>query len=76
MVWGRNWLVDFIAGKTQLILFDRSNNSGGIDAKINGHVLVGKKNLLRCLNCLSLLNWIGALTLSLLIKLPQRKLGP
>ena len=24
--WGRKWLVDFNAGKTQLVLFDRSNN--------------------------------------------------
>ena len=26
--WGRKWLVDFNAGKTQLVSFDRSNNTG------------------------------------------------
>ena len=33
-----------------------------------------KNHLLRCWGWLSLLNWIGALTLSLLLKLPPRKL--
>ena len=32
-----------------------------------------KNHLLRCCNYLSLLNWIGALTLSLLLKLSLRK---
>ena len=31
--WGRKWLVDFSAGKTQLVLFDQSNNTGAIDVK-------------------------------------------
>ena len=35
-----------------------------------------KNHLLRCWSCLSLLNWIGALTLSLLLKVPSRKLEP
>ena len=35
-----------------------------------------KNNLLRCWGWLSLLNWIEALTLSLLLKLPPRKLEP
>ena len=26
--WGRNWLVDFSAGKTDIVLFDWSNNTG------------------------------------------------
>ena len=29
--WGKESLVDFNAGKTQLVLFDRSNNNGSID---------------------------------------------
>ena len=37
--WGRKWLVDFNAGKTQLVSFDRSKNTGAIDAKIDGSVL-------------------------------------
>ena len=39
MDWGRKWLVDFNAGRTQLVLFDWSNKAGVIDAKINGPVL-------------------------------------
>ena len=35
-----------------------------------------KNNLLRCWGWPSLLNWVGALTLSLLLKLPPRKLKP
>ena len=34
--WGQKWLVDFNAGKTQLVLFDRSNNNGSIDMKMDG----------------------------------------
>ena len=32
------WLVDFNAGKTQLVLFDRSNNNGSINVKTDGSV--------------------------------------
>ena len=39
---GRKWLVDFNAGKTQLVLLDRSNNTGTIDMKMNGSVLEEK----------------------------------
>ena len=34
-----------------------------------------EKSSLRCWGCLSRLNWIGTLTLSLLLKLPSRKFG-
>ena len=40
--WGRKWLVDFNAGKTQLASFDRSKNTGAIDVKMNGSVLEQK----------------------------------
>ena len=33
------WVVDFNAGKTQLVSFDRSNNTGSIDVKMDGSVL-------------------------------------
>ena len=36
--WDRKWLGDFIAGKTQLILFDRSNNTGAINVKMGWSV--------------------------------------
>ena len=34
----RRWLVDFNAGKTHLVLFDKSNNTGAIDVKMVGSV--------------------------------------
>ena len=40
--WGRKWLVDLNAGKTQLVLFDQSNNTGAIDVKMDGSVLEEK----------------------------------
>ena len=39
--WGKKWLVDFIAWKNQLVLFDRSNNNGS-DVKMDGSVLEEK----------------------------------
>ena len=39
-------------------------------------LLLRKNYFLRCWGWLSLLNWIGSLILSLLIKLPPRKLEP
>ena len=41
---GRKWLVDFNSGKTRLILFDRSNNTGAIDLKMDGSVLERKSS--------------------------------
>ena len=40
--WGRKWLVDFSAGKIQLISSDWSNNTGAIDVKMDGSVLEEK----------------------------------
>ena len=40
--WGRKWLADFNAGKTQLVWFERSKNTGAIDVKMNGSVLEEK----------------------------------
>ena len=37
--WGKKWLVHFSAGKTQLVSFDRPNNKGSIDVKMDGSVL-------------------------------------
>ena len=42
MGWGRKWLVDLNAGKTQLVSFDLSNNTGAIDVKMDGSVLKEK----------------------------------
>ena len=40
--WGRKWLVDFNAGKTHLVSFDRSKYTGAIDVKVDGSVLEEK----------------------------------
>ena len=42
--WGKKWLVDFNAGKTQLVSFDWSNNIGSIDVKMDGSVLEEKSS--------------------------------
>ena len=40
--WGRKLLVDFSAGKTQLVLFDWFNNTGAVNVKVDGSVLEEK----------------------------------
>ena len=45
--WGRKWLVDFNAGKTQLVSFVWSSDTGAIDVKMDGSVLEEKSSL-RC----------------------------
>ena len=40
--WGKKWLVDFKAGKGQLVSFDQFNNTGPIDVKMGGSVLEEK----------------------------------
>ena len=37
--WGKNWIVDFNATKTQRVSFDLSKNTGDIDLKMDGSVL-------------------------------------
>ena len=44
MDWGKKWLVDFIAGKTQLVSLDWSKNTGFIDVKMDGSVLEEKSS--------------------------------
>ena len=44
MDWGRKRLVDLNARKTQLVSFNRSNNTGAIDVKMDGSVLEKKSS--------------------------------
>ena len=44
MDWGKKWLVDFNAGETQLVLFNRSNNNGSTDVKIDLFLLEEKSS--------------------------------
>ena len=71
--WGKKWLVGFNAGKTQLVLFDRSNNNGSIDVKMGGSILEEKSSFkMLGLTFSSKLDW-GSYIISLL-KLHPRKL--
>ena len=40
----KKWLVDFNAGKTQLVSFDRSNSNGSIDVKMGWFILEEKSS--------------------------------
>ena len=60
---------------SMLVSFDWSNNTDAINVKMDGSVLE-KKYSLKSMGYLSLLYWIGAFTLYLLLKLPTRKLQP
>ena len=42
--WGKKWLIDFNVGKTQLVSFDQSNNTGSIDLKMDGSDLEDKSS--------------------------------
>ena len=56
--WGKRWLVDFNAGKTQLVLFDQCNNNGAIDVKMDGSVLEENSSFkMLGLTFLSKLDW-------------------
>ena len=58
MDWGWKWLVDFNAGKTQLVSFDQSNNIDAIDVKMNESVLEDKPSFkMRGLTFSSKLDW-------------------
>ena len=72
--WGRKWLVDLSAGKTQLVLFDQSKNTGAIDVKMDGSVLEEKTSFkMLVLNFSSKLDW-GSYIVSI-VKTASKKIG-
>ena len=72
--WGKKWLVDFNAGKTQLVSFDRSNNNGSIDVKMDGSVLEEKSSVkMLGLTFFSKLDW-GSYIISI-AKGASKKIG-
>ena len=74
MDWGKKWLVDFSAGKTQLVSFDRSNNTGSIDVKMDGSVLEEKSSFkMLGLTFTSKLDW-GSYIISI-AKTSSKKIG-
>ena len=71
--WGKKWLVDFNAGKTQLVSFDQSNNNGSINVKMDGSVLEEKSSFrMPGLTFYFKLDW-DSYNISI-AKLPPRKL--
>ena len=70
--WGKKWLVDFNSRKTQLVLFDQSNNTGSIDLRMDVSVLEEKSffKMLR-LTFSSKLNWGSYIGASLFLKCIQ-----
>ena len=74
MDWGKKWLVDFNAGKIQLVLFDRSNNNGSIDVKMDGSILEEKSSFkMLGLTFSSKLDW-GSYIVSI-AKTASKKIG-
>ena len=72
--WGRKWLFDFNTEKTQLVLFDRSNNTGAIDVKMDGSVLEAKSSFkMLGLTFFSKLDW-GSYIISI-AKTASKKIG-
>ena len=73
MDWAKKWLVDFKAGKTQLVSFDRSNNNGSIDLKVDGSALEEKSSFkMLGLTFSSKLDW-GSYIVSI-AKTPSKKI--
>ena len=75
MDWVKKWLVDFNAGKTQLVSFDRSNNNCSIDVKMDGSVLEEKSSFKKMLGLTfsSKLDW-GSYIISI-AKTASKKIG-
>ena len=72
--WGKKWLVDFNAGKAQLVSFDWSDNNGCIDVKIDGSLLEEKSSFNRLgLTFSSKLDW-GSYMISI-AKTASKKIG-
>ena len=73
--WGKNWLVDFNTGKTQMVSFDQSNNTGFIDVKMDGSVLEERSSFKMLeLTFSSKLDWDSYITS--FAKTASRKLEP
>ena len=71
---GKKWLVDFNARKTQLVLFDWSNNNGSIDVKMGGSILEEKSSFkMLGLTFSSKLDW-GSYIIST-AKIASKKIG-
>ena len=73
--WDRKWLVDFNAGKTQLVSFDRSKNTGATDVKMDGSVLEEKSSFkMLGLTFSSKLDWSSYIVS--IAKTASKEIGP
>ena len=74
MDWGKKWLVDFNAGKTQLVSFGWTNYNGSIDVKMGGSTLEEKSSFkMLGLTFSSKLDW-GSYIISI-AKTASKKIG-
>ena len=71
--WEKKWLVDFSAGKTQLVSFDQFNNKGSIDVKMDGSILEEKSSFKVLGLTSSKLDW-GCYIISI-AKIASKKIG-
>ena len=72
--WSKKWLVDFNAGKTQLVSFGQSNNNCSIDGKMDRSVLAEKSSFkMLGLTFSSKLDW-GSCIISI-AKTASKKIG-
>ena len=75
MDWGRKWLVDFNAGKTQLYSSDRPNSTDTIDEKMDGSVPEEKSSFKMLeLTFSSKMDWGSYITS--IAKTASKKIGP
>ena len=70
---GKKWLVDFNAGKTQVVSFDQSNNNGSIDVKMGESILEEKSSFKMLLTFSSKLD-LGSYITSI-AKTASKKIG-
>ena len=76
MDWGKKWLVDFSAGKTQLVSFDKSNINGSIDMKMDRSVLDERSPFqMLGMTFSSKLGW-GSYIIISIAKTVSKKIGP
>ena len=72
--WGKKWLANFNVGKTQLVSFDQSSNTGAIDVKMDVSVLEEKSSFtMQGLTFSSKLDW-GSYIISI-AKTASKKIG-
>ena len=71
---GKKWLLDFNAGKSQLVSFEQSNNNGSVDVKMDASVLKDKSSFkIMGLTFSSKLDW-GSYIISI-AKTSSKKIG-